>query len=125
MTLEDSVEKTIDKWYSGELPLEPLKNEFVKIATQHAREETMEYRKALVWLFSDDTGLSSESIMAHMLGIRKNWSDAPSDDADRGRCVRLLKIFPEWIPRLDELKGSGWEEQIPLLKKELDNLGGK
>ena len=47
---------------------------------------------------------------AFMLGMNKTngcrgygASYPPSDANDRGRCIRLLKQIPEWIPRLSEL----------------------
>lgn len=96
-------------------------------------------RRALFWAMSGDTGISSESIMAHMTGNPK--TDAfgmmpPSDASDRGRCIRLLELIPEWIPRLPELANekpsdglvisssgisahsNSWAEQIPLILKE-------
>ena len=100
-------------------------------------------QRALFWALSGDTGVSSKSIMAHMVGALK--SDAfgmqpPSDSSDRGRCIRLLELIPEWLPRLDEMKkydapetkpqgivigGSGisaydnsWSNQIPLIVSE-------
>jgi len=57
---------------------------------------------------SDDTGISSQSIVAVMtgcdLGKVKNLS-APHDPADLGRCLRLLERFPEWKPRLKLMAG--------------------
>ena len=98
--------------------------------------------RALFWALSGDTGISSKSIMAHMTGKEK--SDAfgmqpPSDSSDRGRCIRLLELIPEWIPRLKEMvkydstdkpngfviNSSGisaydnsWSKQIPLIMQE-------
>lgn len=98
---------------------------------------TPEYR-ALFWALSDDTGISSEAIAAHMTANPKpRFTSPPSDAADRGRCIRLLELIPEWIPRLSELaklykpsegivinssgisaQTNGWAEQIPLIVKE-------
>lgn len=94
--------------------------------------------RALVWLLGGDTGLSSETLCAHMLGIEyKGHSSPPSDSADRGRCIRLLKLIPEWQERLEEmadLKGhsslvidakgmrqehNSWAKQIPMIREEL------
>lgn len=100
-------------------------------------------QRALFWALSGDTGISSKSIMAHMTGQQKNDSFGimpPSDSSDRGRCIRLLELIPEWLPRLDEMKkydtgtkkaegitiaGSGisaydnsWSKQIPLIVSE-------
>lgn len=98
-------------------------------------------RRAAEWLLSGDTGISSETMCAYFLGIKKGdvfGSQAPSDAADRGRCIRLLERIPEWLPRLDELKAldigtisingadpiprsedsQSWTKQIPLIIKE-------
>src|SRR4051812_16275735 len=63
---------------------------------------------ALRWLLSDDTGTSSKTLCAHMLGIDTlRYQSPPSDRADRGRCIRLLQLIPEWQARLDELATYG------------------
>lgn len=98
-------------------------------------ERTIEQR-AIEWALSDDTGTSSKALCAHMIGIAHGRNMPPSDASDRGRCIRLLRLIPEWIPRLDELaqespieslecSSSGmhramnsWSEQIPLIRKE-------
>lgn len=103
-------------------------------------------KKIAEWAVSGDTGLSSESILAFMMGIKPaHGFDAPLDADDRGRCIRLLNRFPEWWERLDEMaslpsykvtcwnkngmevREEGWKEQIPLIKKEalLQKDGGK
>ena len=98
-------------------------------------------QRALFWALSGDTGISSESIAAHMTGNPKGDSfgiQPPSDASDRGRCIRLLELIPEWIPRLQEMTkydvnaresivigSSGisadrntWQRQIPLIMQE-------
>lgn len=97
-----------------------------------------QYKKLLEWVIGDDYGLSSQAIVRFMLGIgpKRSFYDYPADSADRGRCIRLLNLVPEWWDRLDEMKDTpkarvyiwrdgklvtydeGWEEQIPLIKKE-------
>lgn len=97
-----------------------------------------ELLKITEWATGTDTGLSSRSLCRFMLGIpADNWGyEAPYDADDRGRCIRLLNLIPEWWDRLDELtklpskesnllsaKGieivqRGWKEQIPLIRKE-------
>lgn len=102
--------------------------------------KTIEQR-ALQWAFGGDTGISSETLAAHMLGVEKAGpfgKQAPSDAADRARCIRLLKHIPEWLPRLDELKTldvgtvsvngdppvpraefyQSWTQQLPLIMQE-------
>lgn len=92
----------------------------------------------VAWALSGDTGTSSKTIARHMLGIESGErSSPPWDAADRGRCIRLLRLVPEWVPRLTELAdaekpkeslvfGAGgmrtetnnWAKQIPLIIKE-------
>lgn len=94
--------------------------------------------RAAWWALSDDTGISSKTLANHMLGYENgNFTSPPSDADDRGRCIRLLELIPEWIERLPELakdekpseaivisaSGIGadtnsWERQIPLIIKE-------
>lgn len=71
-------------------------------------------RRALEWAISNDTGLSSEAICAHMLGLETEYARYPSDPADLGRCLRLLELIPEWKPRIKEMAsyGPGWAGQI-------------
>lgn len=64
--------------------------------------------RVILWLFSDDTGSSSKSICAHMVGCPFETS-APSDVSDLGRCLRLLDAFPEWVPRMPEMAAYGPE----------------
>lgn len=70
-------------------------------------------KRALEWIFGDDTGLSSKAICAHMLGIsigdRYNRQCHPWDPSDLGRCLRLLEKFPEWKDRMPEMAGLSKE----------------
>lgn len=98
----------------------------------------VEYR-VMFWALHGSTGSSSKSIAQHMAtGVGEGMP--PSDADDRRRCIELLELVPEWLPRLDELKkydqpdkqpvgitigGSGisaydnsWSKQIPLIAKE-------
>lgn len=96
------------------------------------------YYRALFWALSGDTGVSSEALACHMLAYpQRRFNSPPSDADDRGRCIRLLELIPEWIPRLQELakiekpseelvisssgisaQRNSWAEQIPLILKE-------
>ena len=73
------------------------------------RLKTLEGR-VISWLLSDDTGASSLSICAHMLG-EPCEGYAPSDCSDLGRCLRLLDLVPEWGPRVLEMAtyGPDWK----------------
>ena len=77
----------------------------------------------LGWLLSDDTGCSSMAICAWMLGKDYSHGFPPSDESDRGRCIRLLELMPEWVERLDEMKeiSKNWAEQIDLIKLSLSS----
>lgn len=94
--------------------------------------------RALFWALSGDTGISSEAIAKHMTGSSKDRMMPPSDVDDRGRCIRLLELIPEWIDRLPEMvqydkqqsegiviNSSGmsaysnsWAKQIPIIRQE-------
>jgi len=98
-------------------------------------------QRALFWALSGDTGVSSEAIARHMTGNSYDGRfgfSPPSDASDRGRCIRLLELIPEWLPRLSEMvkydkkktdgiviSSSGitaydnsWSKQIPLIVQE-------
>ncbi len=61
--------------------------------------------RLLDWLARDDTGLSSKTI-AHVLAGTpepREGGKPPQDLEDLGRCLRLLKLLPEWRARLPEI----------------------
>ncbi|WP_438980262.1 hypothetical protein [Polynucleobacter sp.] len=97
--------------------------------------------RALFWALSGDTGNSSRTIAGHMTGnLVESDMMPPGDRDDRSRCIRLLELIPEWLPRLDEMKkydapdtkpegvvinnsgigayDNSWSKQIPLIAKE-------
>lgn len=101
---------------------------------------TVEYR-ALFWVLTGDTGISSKAIAKHILNIAIEGMfgfQPPSDASDRRRCIKLLELLPEWINRLPEMvrydekqpegiviNSSGmhtytnsWAKQIPLIRQE-------
>ncbi len=66
------------------------------------------------WILSGDTGVSSRTIWAVMMGetqasltgaakISGCYFDVPHDPDDFGRCYRLLAHFPEWRGRIAEM----------------------
>jgi len=55
------------------------------------------------WLLSDDTGISSKAIWAHMNGLEVEDFWPPADPSDFGRCARLLAQFPQWSERICEM----------------------
>lgn len=66
----------------------------------------------LQWVMGPDTGISSMTIYAVMMGAgTPAHTGFPHDPDDFGRCHRLLKSFPEWRKRLPELAttyGGSW-----------------
>lgn len=84
--------------------------------------------KGLAEWIDGNVGASSSAIFLYMTrGERPGPFDAPSDSGDRGRCVVLLRAFPEWVERLQEIKkmhikgtSNGkevfpWEMQIDII----------
>ena len=92
----------------------------IEEAIQKGRKKALEL---LVPWIDGNVGASSSALCLYMTGDSLPHSfEAPSDSGDRARCIVLLKAFPEWIERLDELAGQGdWSVQIPLIKKELES----
>lgn len=76
--------------------------------------QTIEQRAA-DWLSGNDTGVSSKALCRHMLGLNVADNSAPSDGADLGRCLRLLKLIPEWTGRITEMADLGycWAALVP------------
>ncbi len=82
------------------------------------------------WLLSGDTGTSSMTIYSVMSGRgspRGGRGDAPYDPADFGRCYRLLKRYPEWVPKLQRVADAypiwrglvtHWQELCSLYESE-------
>jgi len=62
-----------------------------------------EQTRALCWLLSGDTGTSSETLCAAMLGLRTGYGSTPSDMGDFGRCYRLLEFIPAWRTQLEKV----------------------
>lgn len=57
-------------------------------------------RAALKWIVGWDTGMSSVTLWAYMVGVEPAWVCHPLDADDLGRCIRLLQAVPEWRKRL-------------------------
>lgn len=72
----------------------------------------MNKKKAIQWLFSDHTGISSKTMCAALLGVEYEDNDVPKDTADFKRCydfalecelslhdlIIILKTYPYWEP---------------------------
>lgn len=73
---------------------------------EEGRTEDAMTNAEAAWIVGNDTGASSETIWAVMMGVRPSGSFAgwpPSDQYDFGRCHRLLMQFPAWRARLPEV----------------------
>ena len=78
-------------------------------------------QRAMSWIAGDDTGLSSKAIWLHMTGVkpfprdRRNRWEHPWDPDDLGRCLRLLRLIPEWKDRLPEMtaRSKSWARLVP------------
>ena len=89
---------------------------------QQPKETAVESGKPLTqrlaeWHAGSDTGSSSKSIAAKMSGVspdRYGWA-YPHDPDDLGRCLRLLRLIPEWQPRISEMAECGhmWRRLVP------------
>lgn len=82
----------------------------VKNAVEKVKKDLEDnvYIKAINWILSDDTGMSSKVIWGVMMKAEKYYSSyTPSDPSDFGRCYRLLKLIQEWEDRLEELRIAG------------------
>lgn len=73
--------------------------------------------KIVAWMAGGDTGLSSETI-AFWISARKTsdrWGPyTPSDPADLGRCLRLLRAIPELRERFSEMAdcSPAWRQML-------------
>lgn len=83
--------------------------------------------RVIEWLTGNDTGASSKAIAAHMTTGKCN-GEYPSDPDDLGRCLRLLRLFPEWEARMPEMAAYGtawlamgprWQEMARAMTEEV------
>lgn len=91
----------------------------------------------LEWMMSGDTGISSQTIMCVMTGTKNRGhfgADIPYDPSDFGRCYRLLKHFPQWRSRMQQVADKypawqplvdNWDELTALYEKEIKNKSGR
>lgn len=87
------------------------------------------------WIIGNDTGISSETIWAVMMGVSNSGTrpfgfDVPHDPSDFGRCYRLLKYIPEWKGRLNEVATCfpkwipmvrEWDKMIAIYERDLES----
>lgn len=76
---------------------------------------TPEQTAVIQWIFGDDTGNSSMSLVASFLGVRQELVDAPFDPADLGRCLRLIRLVPGIRKHVDVLaeRDENWSRLAP------------
>lgn len=74
---------------------------------------------AYEWAMKKDTGTSSETIWWVLSGLKaipgcRYLGNPPLDSEDFGRCHTLLKMAPEWRPRLGEVakRFKAWEPVV-------------
>jgi len=74
----------------------------------------MTQEKYLLWYRSGDTGISSETMFEVLTGIPAKSLDRPHDMADIGRCIRMLRLFPELRPLIGDVqkKYISWRPYI-------------
>lgn len=73
-------------------------------------------QKVIEWMFSQDTGVSSQNLAAEYLGVKCDAAvmhfglSGPHDPADLGRCLRLIALVPEIRSCVDSLatKSTHW-----------------
>lgn len=87
----------------------------------------------LKWALSDDTGVSSETIVRIAVGVKPakgDCYDAPYYSSDFGRCYRLLKQFPELKKKMHVVAKkckafaplvAHWDELTALWEEESNN----
>lgn len=73
--------------------------------------------KVLAWMAGGDTGLSSETIalwISQRLTPARWGAWTPSDPADLGRCLRLLRSIPELRERFGEMSeaSAAWAHMV-------------
>ena len=92
------------------------------------------YEKPVDWIVGDDTGTSSVTIWAVMMGAKAARSGVPHDPSDFGRCYRLLRAFPEWRARMPEVAKTypawapfveKWDQLTALFEEEVQRKDGK
>jgi len=82
---------------------------------ENHRQRTAQYERAMLWRNGYDTGSSSETIWAVMMGVPMKHNSYPLDVSDFGRCYRLLKWMPAWRPRLPEVAVVHGKEWVGLV----------
>ncbi len=56
------------------------------------------------WLANGERGISSETILGHLIGVQiSKYKHAPSDPSDFNRCLKLIEQCPELRPLLKHI----------------------
>lgn len=79
---------------------------------QDAKDKTPPIAQRLAeWHAGTDTGMSSKAIAGIMSMSNGYWNGAdlvyPRDPGSLGRCLRLLRLIPEWKDRFHLMRGAG------------------
>jgi hypothetical protein len=93
---------------------------FVKVHSQCTDKGPVEpvAKTPADWARGRDTGISSGTIYAVMTRSRGPYGryDIPHDPSDFGRCYRLLKLFPDWRPKLEEVSDR-YPDWLPFVRE--------
>lgn len=70
--------------------------------------------KALWWITNGETGMSSKTMWACLMGQSKFAINHPHDPDDFKRCYKLLQTVPEWKTELYKLKplSKAWNNLV-------------
>jgi hypothetical protein len=98
----------------------PPKEGVVMTAKQERAMSVQE--RANQWIVGRDTGSSSQTIWAVMMGAESAYASYPYDPADFGRCYRLLALIPEWRVALDRVARAYPKTAWKSLVKHWDEL---
>jgi hypothetical protein len=85
--------------------------------------ELEQYKAALNWALSRDTGLSSNQLVATYFKVDAR-PYAPGDAGDRGRCIRAIEKMPFLLGALKKLESEdpNWMAAGTLIRKEMGCL---
>ena len=97
---------------------DPLSTRMGGDTRMRQHQATKDDGNPLAWIVGRDTGLSSKTVWAVMMGVEKYLDHAspPYDPSDFGRVYRLLKIMPSWAGRMSEVA-----DKYPKWKPLVDN----
>lgn len=81
------------------------------------------WEHACRWLLCGDVGASSRCLVASYLGVGGVVRAYPLDASDRARCIGAIQAIPGLFDHLKLMeKTDGWDEQVPLIRGELERI---